>query len=196
MGVSVGLAYYRVNPALLEQLRPLIAEHESDLVGPRARGYWFDYPEEYDYERVRLVARQLDQSGQANAGERLELSEVQAHSLSMLDIEMPLDEGNFPPALFLTSLDPATLKQHLEILRRRLGSDPERAAKRFAQTSRDPRFAGYLEKQLRHLREALPLVWDFYKRAAEAEEAILVVDLRARDLETPDPVELLHAYEG
>ena len=43
---------------------------------------------------------------------------------------------------------------------------------------------------LRHLREALPKVWNFYDKAVEEGNAVLVIDLRARDLEIPDAVEL------
>src|SRR5262249_34970660 len=43
---------------------------------------------------------------------------------------------------------------------------------------------------LRHLREALPLVWHFHERAVDSGDAILVVDLRARDLEIPEEIEL------
>jgi hypothetical protein len=57
-------------------------------------------------------------------------------------------------------------------------------------TESDPRFTDYLDKQLRHLREALPLVWRFHERAAEAGDAVLVIDLRARDLEIPEQFEL------
>ncbi len=172
----------------------MITAHEAEPVGPRARGYWFDRPDEYDYQGVRATARQLDAVGQENAIVRLELSEVQAHSLSMLDIDLPSDDNELPPALFMTSLDPDTLRRHLRIARRRLGEDPDKAANRFVQRERDPRFSDYLEKQLRHLREALPLVWHFHEQAAEAGDAILVVDLRARDLEIPEEVELLGLY--
>lgn len=190
----MGLAYYRVTSNVLEDLRPLIAAHEAELVGPRARGYWFDRPDDYDYEGVRSTAQQLDKAGRRHAVERLELSEVQAHSLALLDIELPRDESELPPALFMTSVDPDTLQRHLKIARRRLGDDAEKAASRFVQRERDPRFAGYLEKQVRHLREALPSVWRFHEEAAEAGDAILVVDLRARDLEIPEEVELLGMY--
>jgi hypothetical protein len=92
----VGLAYFSgVN--ILESLHPLIVVHEAELVGPRARGYWFDRPDEYDYIGVQNTARDLDEAGQANAIERLELSEVEAHSLSLLDIELPRDEANCRP---------------------------------------------------------------------------------------------------
>jgi hypothetical protein len=80
----------------------------------------------------------------------------------------------------MTSVDPNTLQRHLKVARRRLGEDPDKAANRFVQRERDPRFAGYLEKQVRHLREALPLVWRFHERAAEAGDAVLVVDPRHR----------------
>lgn len=187
----MGLAYYRVNPNVLEELRPLITAHEAEPVGPRARGYWFDRPDDYDYEGVRDTACRLDAAGQANALERLELSEVQAHALALLDIELPHDEGAFAPSLFTTSVDPAMLRRHLRIAQRKLGSSPELAFDQIELHDSDPRFSAYMEKQVRHLGEALPLVWHFYERAAEASNAILVVDLRARDLEIPDAVELV-----
>jgi hypothetical protein len=187
----VGLAYYRVAPDVLDNLRPLVAAHEAELVGPRARSYWFERPDDYDYQGVREIARQLDAAGQKNAAERLELSEVQAHSLSLLNIELPGDGSLFPPSLFMTSADPELLRRYLRIARRRLGSDPEMAANRFVQNERDPRIAAFLDWQLRHLREALPLVWRFHERAVQVGQAILVVDLRARDLEIPDEVELI-----
>lgn len=189
----MGLAYYRLAPSVLENLRPLITLHEADLLGPRARGYWFDRPDEYDYVGVRSTARQLDDAGRTNAIDRLELSEVQAHSLSLLDIELPDDGGDIAPALFLTSADPETLRREVRIAKRRLGLDPQKAVNRFVQREQDPRFSGYLEKQLRHLRQALPLVWDLHDQAAEAGDAILVVDLRARDLEIPEEFELTGA---
>jgi hypothetical protein len=187
----VGLAYYRVQPAVLESLRPLIDAHEAEIVGPRARGYWFDYPDEYDYKGVRAIARQLDQAGQRNATERLEISEVQAQSLALLEAEVPPDGKVFPPALFMTSAAPGVLRAHLKLARKLLGSDPESAARRFAIGSADRRVVDYLKKQVRHLRETLPVVWHFHERAAEVEQAILVVDLRARDLDIPDAAELL-----
>lgn len=192
----MGLAYYRIAPTELENLRLLIVAHEAEIVGPRARGYWFDRPDEYDYVGVRDVARQLDEAGQQNATERLELSEVQAHSLSLLDVELPGDGGEFPPPLFMTSADSDLLRRSLKAARRRLGSSPEAVAIRLGQGERDPRFADYLDKQIRHLREALPLVWHFHERAAEANEAILVVDLRARDLEIPEEIELAGVSEA
>jgi hypothetical protein len=187
----VGLAYYQVPSALLESLEPLIEAHEAEIVGPRSRGYWFDYPDEYDYEGVRAVARQLDQAGQQNAVERLEIGEVQAQSLALLEVEIPRDGKVFPPALFMTSATPGMLRAHLKVARKRLGSDPESAARRFAVGSADRRVADYLEKQVRHLRETLPVVWHLHERAAEAAQAILVVDLRARDLDIPDAAESL-----
>ena len=187
----MGLAYYRIPQTVLDTLQPMVSAHEAEIVGPRARGYWFDRPDEYDYAGVRAVARRLDEAGQQNATDRLELSEVQAHSLAMLDVELPGDGGDFPPPLFMTSADPVLLRRYLKIARRRLGSSPEAAASRLAQGERDPRFADYLDKQIRHLREALPLVWRFHERAADANEAILVVDLRARDLEIPEEIELV-----
>jgi len=190
----VGLAYYQVTPDVLDSLRPQIEAHEAELVGPRARGYWFDRPDEYDYVGVQATAHQLDAAGRAHALDSLELSEVQAHSLSMLNIELPGDGGELPPALFLTSADPVMLRRYLKIAQRRMGNDPARAASRFVQRESDPRFSAYIDKQLRHLRDALPLVWQFHQRAADAGNAVLVVDLRARDLEIPEEFELESAY--
>jgi hypothetical protein len=190
----VGLRYYRLSPTVLESLRSLILGHENDLVGPRARGYWFDRPDDYDYAGVQATARTLDEVGHAQAVEALELSEVQAHGLSLLDVELPADDLEFPPALFMSSASPAMLARHLKLAQRRLGNSPEEAAERFVQNERDPRFTAYLNKQVRHLREALPLVWHLYERGAQAGDAVLVVDLRARDLEIPEEVELASAY--
>jgi hypothetical protein len=186
----VGLIYYRVAPTVIEDLRTLIETHEGELVGPRARGYWFDRPEEYDYAGVRATAQQLDEIGRANANETLELSEVQAHSLSLLDVELPADGLEFPPALFMSSVTPANLARNLKLARRRLGNNPDEIAAGINHNEHDPRFTDYLNKQLRHLREALPLVWRFHERAAEAGDAVLVIDLRARDLEIPEEFEL------
>jgi hypothetical protein len=189
----VGLAYYRIKSSVLEELRPLIAAHEAEPVGPRARGYWFDWPVDYDYEGVRSTAQRLDLAGKENAIESMELSEVQAHALSMLDVELPRDDAEFPPALFAASVEPDALRNYMKIARRSLGSNPERAAAQFAHHERDPRFSAYMDKQIRHLREALPLVWHFHERAVEAGDAVLVVDLRARDLEIPEAIELENA---
>ncbi len=192
----MGLAYYRLNPQTFESLAPLIALHEADLLSPRARGYWFDLPEEYDYDGARAVASQLDQAGRAAAAETLILSEVQAHALSLLEVNLPSDGAPFPSPLFLCSQAPEGVQLHLSAARKVFGADPERAARHFAVSVRDPRFLGYLNKQLRHLREALPLVWRFYERAAQAGAAVLVVDLRARDLFVPDAVEREGALYG
>lgn len=185
----MGLAYYRIPAQTFNELLPLITAHEADLLSPRARGYWFDAPDNYDYATVRAIATELDRAGQAAALETLILPEVQAHALSLLEIALPNDGAPFPPPLFLCSQTPEGVQLHLKAARRALGSDAERAARHFATNVRDPRFLGYLNKQLRHLREALPRVWRFYERAAEAGNAILVVDLRARDLFEPDAVE-------
>ena len=190
----MGLNYYRVTPDELETLRPLIEAHENELVGPRSRGYWFDRPDPYDYEGVRDIARQLDDAGRQHSIENLELSEVQAHGLSLLDVELPSDGLEFPPALFMSSVGPDGVRRHVKAAQRHLGASPDAAARRYVQNERDPRFSDYLDKQLRHLREALPLVWRFYERALAAGDAILVVDLRARDLEIPEEVELLSVY--
>ncbi len=190
----MGLSYYRISPTVLESLQPLISAHENELVGPRARGYWFDRPDEYDYAGVQATARTLDEVGRAQASESLELSEVQAHGLSLLDVELPGDDLEFPPALFMSSATPAMLAQHIRVAQRRLGNNPEEAGTRFVQSEHDPRFTAYLNKQVRHLREALPLIWHLYERASEAGDAVLVVDLRARDLEIPEEVELMSVY--
>lgn len=186
----MGLEYYRIAPFELEKLQPLIAQHESELVGPRARGYWFDRPDEYDYVGVRSVAQQLHDAGEVHGSERLELSENEAHSLSLLEVELPADDLELLPALFMSSATAEAIKRQLKIARRKLGGTPEIAASRIGAPDRDPRFAGYLQKQVRHLREALPKVWRFYESAAEAGQAVLVIDLRARDLEIPEAVEL------
>jgi len=190
----VGLKYYRVSTDVLEALQPLITAHESELVGPRARGYWFDRPDEYDYEGVRSVAQELDEAGRDKAIEQLVLSEGQAHGLSLLDVDLPSDGNELSPALFMTSANPTTLRKHLRIAKKQLDDTPEEAIKRFVQHELDPRFSAYLDKQIRHLREALPLVWHFHERAAEAGDAVLVVDLRARDLEIPEEIELVSEY--
>jgi hypothetical protein len=191
----VGLAYYRIRPEHLESLRSVVIEHEMELVGPRSRGYWFDRPEDYDYEGVRRVAQELDEAGKRFGVETLELSEVQAHALTLLEMELPQDDNAiFAPSLFLFSSTPAMVRRQLSIARRKLGESPETV--RLAVRERDPRFAGYLGKQVRHLREALPLVWHFYERADEAGDAVLVVDLRARDLDVPESFELAAMLEG
>src|SRR5579859_48354 len=120
----------------------MIESHESDMLGPRARGYWFERPDVYDYSGVQSIARQLDQAGRANAAETVELSEVQAHSLSFLDIELPSDGQEFRPALFISSADPAAVRLHLKAARR-LGENPELAARQFSAGERDPRFVDY-----------------------------------------------------
>lgn len=189
----MGLAYFHLQPDAFQQLTALIAQHEADAVGPRARGYWFDQPEGYDYVGVQHIARQLYAAGEQGAPDsvdRLELSENEAHSLSMLELELPEDDQPISPSLFLHSADHAKIRQQLKIARRKLGSTPEIALTRISTSQRDPRFSGYLQKQVRHLKEALPKVWHFYEAAAEADQAILLIDLRARDLEIPEAFEL------
>ncbi|MCS6871264.1 MAG: hypothetical protein RML95_10820 [Anaerolineae bacterium] len=185
----MGLAYYRIDGQTFSELVPLIKAHESDMLGPRARGYWFDLPERYDYATVRATAAELDRAGRAAAAESLVLPEVQAHALGLLEITLPGDDVPFPPPLFLCSQAPEGVQLHLKAARRALGADAERAVRHFATNVRDPRLLGYLNKQLRHLREALPRVWHFYERAAEANAAVLVVDLRARDVFEPEAIE-------
>jgi hypothetical protein len=186
----VGLLYYRVKADVLESLRPLIDAHESEMVGPRARGYWFDRPDTYDYNGVRDTARQLDDAGRTNAIDSLELSEVEAHSLSLLDITLPADDLEFSPALFLTSANADQLRHYFKIAARRLGTDPEQIAIGVSQDNSDPRFSGYLDKQVRHLKAILPSVWRFHRQALDAGDSVLVIDLRARDIEIPEEIEL------
>jgi hypothetical protein len=189
----MGLAYFHLPNDTFQTLATLIAQHEADAVGPRARGYWFDQSEAYDYESGQSVARLLFAAGEqtsSNLTDWLELSENEAHSLSMLELEMPADDQPISPSLFLHSADPIRVRQQLKIARRKLGSTPEVALRRIGAPQRDPRFAGYMQKQVRHLKEALPKVWHFYEAAAEADQAVLVVDLRARDLEIPEAFEL------
>jgi hypothetical protein len=192
----MGLAYYRLDTAPFQSLLPLIRQHEADMLGPRARGYWFDQPDEYDYAGVRAVAAELDQAGRAAATEALILPEVEAHALGLLEITLPSDGAPLAPALFLCSQAAEGVQLHLKAARKALGADAERAARHFAVNVRDPRLLGYLNKQMRHLREGLPRVWQFYERAAAAQEAVLVVDLRARDVFTPDAVEREGALYG
>lgn len=191
----MGLAYYRLKPAELQALRPLIALHEAEIIGPRARGYWFDHPDDYDYATARDVARRLDDAGKRAGLAHLELSEVQAHALGLLEVELPPDGEPLPPAPFLSSAGPDGVHMQLTAIRAALGDDPDHAAAHLSVNGRDRRFAGYLKKQVRHLREALPVIWRFYAQAAEAGEAILVVDLRARDLYEPDAAEQAEAEQ-
>jgi hypothetical protein len=107
-----------------------------------------------------------------------------------LDVALPADQLEFPPALFLSSADAAQLNRYFKIVSRKLGTDPEQIAIETDQGSTDPRFSGYLEKQVRHLKAVLPTVWRFHKQAAEAGDAVLVIDLRARDIEIPEEIEL------
>ena len=189
----MGLAYFHLLPEDFQALADLIAQHEADVLGPRARGYWFDQANEYDYESVQMVARTLYAAGERAAidpVDRLELSENEAHSLSMLELELPADDQPIGPSLFLHSADLIRVRLQLKIARRKLGSTPQSALTRISTPQRDPRFAGYLQKQVRHLKDALPRVWHFYEAAAEADQAVLLVDLRARDLEIPEAFEL------
>ena len=186
----MGLAYFRIPTETFDSLSNEIAQHEADLTGPRSRGYWFDQPDSYDYEGARSMARSLYAAGENYGLEQLELTENEAHSLSLLELELPADSQPLPPSLFLTSADPHTIKSHLKFAHRKLGATPAVALARIEAPDRDPRFAGYLRKQVRHLQDALPKVWQFYARAADAGQAVLVVDLRARDLDILEPVEL------
>lgn len=187
----MGLAFFRVTPDDLKTLQPLIAKHESELVGPRARGFWFDRPDDYDYASVQADARALYHEGEVHQqATPLELSENEAHSLSLLELELPSDGSEYPPALFGCSASPEQIKRFLKIAHRKFGPTPEIAASRIEAESNDPRYTAYLQKQVNHLRAALPKVWHFYEDAESFGQAVLVIDLRARDLEIPDAVEL------
>lgn len=190
----MGLAYYRLAQAEFDEVLPLIRAHEAEILGPRARGYWFDYPDSFNYEGVQNVASQLDQHGRDHAVEALELSELEAHALSLLEVELPRDGLPFPPSLFLASLPPEGVVQHLKLARKTLGADAERASGRFAVNVRDPRMLGYLNKQLKFMQQGLPKVWKFFERAAADQHAVLVVDLRARDVFIPEAIELEGIY--
>lgn len=185
----MGIVYYQVKPDVITANRALIDLHEVEVVGPRARGYWFDQPSDFDYESVQQCARDLDQIGAQNALERLQISEPEAHALSLLEIEVPHDGKPMPPQLFLTSLTPEGLQAHMDALQEALGDDPDAAPNKIGATSRDPRYAPYLRKMVGHLREVLPRVWKFHQSAVDAGSGVLVIDLRARDLFIPDPIE-------
>ncbi|HRE47115.1 MAG TPA: hypothetical protein PLD47_05270 [Aggregatilineales bacterium] len=187
----MGILYYAVVPEVLQEHHTLITAHEGEVVGPRARGYWSDYPEAFDYEAVQAVAQGLAEIGAKYGTDRLELSEVAAHSLSLLEITVPADDQPFPPQLFLTSLPPAAVRLHLTFLAAALGDDPDAAVRHIRASSRDPRYAAFLRKQVRRLRETLPTVWRFHERACAAGQGVLVIDLRARDLVIPDALERL-----
>jgi hypothetical protein len=188
----MGMAFFRVAPEHYARLRPLVEKHESEPVGPRARGFWLDRPDDYDYEQVQADARQLYDEARNRAAAELELSENEAHSLSLLEMELPGDGLEYPPSLFLSSAAPEMIKRFIRVAQRKLGPSPELAAMRIAVESNDPRYAAYLQKQVRHLRDALPKVWNFYAAAEQAGQAVIVIDLRARDLEIPDAVEMAY----
>jgi len=186
----MGMTYFSIPNADFEVLADQIATHEADQLGPRARGGWFDSDSQFDYAQSRQTAADLYQAGvhQGNP-DRLTLSENEAQSLSMLDIELPGDDQPFPPTLFSASAAPDAVRLHLKIARRKLGTTPAIALARIEAPERDPRLAGYLRKRLHHLNDALPKVWSFYQKAAEADQSVLVVDLRARDLDELEAVE-------
>lgn len=188
----MGMAFFRVAPEQYHRLRPLIEKHESEPVGPRARGFWMDRPDDYDYAQVQADAQELYQQARQHAVAEIELTENEAHSLSLLEMEMPGDGLEYPPSVFMASATPEIIKRFLRVAQRKLGFSPEVAASRIDAESNDPRYAAYLQKQVRHLREALPKVWHFYADAEKSGQAVVVVDLRARDLEIPDAVEIAY----
>lgn len=186
----MGLLYFRVTAEVFEQSAALIDQHEAEPVGPRARGYWTAYPTDYDYAAVKATATTLAAIGAPVAHETLLLTENQANALPLLELDLPDDDKVYAASLFTTSLSPARVVKFMQKAKRRLGTDPDQVAGLLVGEAMDERFSLYFDKQLRHLREALPLVWRFYERAIAAGDAILVVDLRARDLDIPEAVEL------
>jgi hypothetical protein len=186
----MGLAYFRVSPAHYEALQGLILQHEADILGPRGRGLWYERPDDYDYHAVQYIARRLFSESRELAEATLELSENEAHSLSMLEIELPPDSLELPPSLFIASGSPDQVKRSLKIARRRLGATSAQAITKLEVSGTDPRYVGYLRRTLRHLQGALPKVWDFFEQAERHQQAVILVDLRARDVEILDPVEM------
>ena len=186
----MGLLYFRVTAEVVEQNAALIELHEAEPVGPRARGYWTSYPTDYDYVAVKATATALAAIGTQAAHETLVLTENQANALPLLELDLPDDHKAYAASLFTTSLSPERVVKFMQKAKRRLGADPDRVAAMLVSEESDARFSLYVDKQMRHLREALPLVWHFYERAIAAKDAILVVDLRARDLDIPEAVEL------
>jgi len=142
----MGMAFFRVAPEHYARLRPLIEKHESEPVGPRARGFWMDRPDDYEYVRVQSDAQQLYQEARTHALAELELSENEAHSLSLLEMELPGDGLEYPPSLFMSSATPEMIKRFLRVAQRKLGLSPEVAASRIDAESNDPRYAAYLQK--------------------------------------------------
>ena len=185
----MGMTYFLLPNTVFDTLADSIAIHESDQLGPRARGGWFDSDDVFDYAQSRSTATDLYEAGVRDGNAQLTLSENEAQSLSMLDIELPADGQPFPPTLFSASAGSDAVRQHLKTARRKLGSTPDVALARIEAPERDPRLAGYLHKRLHHLNEALPKVWGFYQKAADAGQSVLVVDLRARDLAELDEIE-------
>jgi hypothetical protein len=197
----MGLLYYQVDADKLTALVPLIRRHEAEIVGPRARGggMWFDRPEDFDYDGVRATAQELAAAARDGAHGQLELSEVAAHSLAFLDqldISVPSDRRPLPPAPFLCSVGPRTAAAHMQAVRQRLGAEPVEALRGLLLDVQDRRVAGYFQKQLRTLQRNFGDIWQFYGQAVEAGHGVVVVDLRARDLWTPDPVELAEPMYG
>jgi len=189
----MGLAYYRVDRQTYEAARDQIAVHEADILGPRARGYWFDTPEDYPYQEVQNATRQLDALMHNAASEALELSENEASGLSLLSIQLPDTEDSaneFSRSLFLASVDADSVQSYMLIMKEQLGDDPDQVARKMRPERTDARTRAYYQAQIVHLRSALPKVWRFHERAAAAGEAVIVVDLRARDVFIPDTLEL------
>lgn len=193
----MGLAYYRVDRRTYADLQTLIAAHEADMLGPRARGYWFETPSDYPYQDVQNTARTLDSTARSVASEALELSENEAAGLSLMGIALPDSEqgdSEFNPSLFFTSLDPDAVQTYMQIVAEQLGTNPDKIARNVRPERSDSRSRAYYQAQIAHLRSALPKVWRFHERASSASEAVVVVDLRARDVFIPDAVELDALY--
>jgi hypothetical protein len=186
----MGIIYHQIPLPKLHLLRTLIKNHEANLLGPRARGYWIDYPDMFDYEQTQEVAQTLDQTARESSTTQLELSELQAHALTLLELEMPHDGAELPPQLFLVSGGKEIITGHLEIVRGLFAGNPANVAKMLRATTRDRRFQAYFDKMMNLLRETLPQVWQFWESAEKAGMAIVVIDLRARDVFIPSPEEL------
>jgi hypothetical protein len=187
----MSLVYYRIPNEVLLKNRRLAAAHEADPLGPRARHYYSEGEADYDYEGAQRTAQQLDAQGLANQTARLELIEPESQAMALLDIEIAQERRSvYQPAMFLCSADSAQVRLHVAAARKRLSPDIDAAVEAIALEEGDHRTSGYLAKQLRHLRTALGKVWRFYEAAESAGEAVLLVDLRARDVFIPDLVEL------
>lgn len=183
----MGVELYHIPVESYRALRPTVRKHDNEIVGPRSRGYWFERPNHYDYAGVQVVAQRLHDAGEAYGLKRLEITEPEAQGLALLEIEFADDGASFPPALLLTSGEPAALTKHLDIMREEIGSTPAEWHAHLVVADSDPRFIGYFKKHLNHIRDVLPRLWAFYQEAITEGHAIVVIDLRALKIEIPEP---------